>query len=93
MLQQPSAHMLHSTRRRRRKEVSVSGLVHLQIGLVPPPGEVPVGLTDEWAEDVVRKLGRASAEPHLVDRRLPESSWLTVPAVSSRGKCVKRIAV
>ena len=78
---QATAYDLHSSRRPRKKSVSISGTVHLQVGLVLPPGEIPKGLTEEWASEVVLKLRKKRSDEDDALNRLKESV-LAVPAVS-----------
>lgn len=80
---QSTAHNLHSTRRRGKREVRVSGTVHLQLGLCPPPGETIVGLTEEWAKEVIGKLSRRSRGEDDVELKRLKDSLLAAPAVSS----------
>lgn len=81
ILLQATAYDLHSSRRPQRKSVSISGTVHLQVGLVLPPGEIPKGLTEEWASEVVLKLRKKRSDEDDALNRLKESV-LAVPAVS-----------
>lgn len=60
----------------------MSGTVHLQLGILPPPGEIPLGLTEEWAQDVLGKLSRRSRGEDDVELKKLRDSLLAAPAVS-----------
>jgi hypothetical protein len=48
---------------------------------VLPPGEIPKGLTEEWASEVVLRLRKKRSDEDDASNRLKESV-LAVPAVS-----------
>jgi hypothetical protein len=55
----------------------------LQLGILPPPGETIVGLTEEWAKEVIGKLSRRSRGEDDVELKRLKDSLLAAPAVSS----------
>lgn len=85
----PTAHPLHSSRNKKAKDLEVSGSVNLQVGLLPLPGVVPSGLTEEWAEEVVSKLMKGP-ETRDSEQRMIKESLLAVPAYEGVGTVVMK---